>query len=251
MINKLLTILLLLMAVTVMGQRRPLAGVVMSGENAVPQVYVINKATGNEVQTNSQGQFSIMAQPGDYLAVHSKDIEARDFLISENSFKDMPYRLSVAYKPYELDEVTINKDNAITAEGMGIVPKGQKKYTPQGRKLYTASSNKPVYMLPLDLLTGSMQLDPVINAINGKTRMLKHTVAAEKNIMLVEKLNGIYTDQEIETELKVPEGYAKGFLYYAVTDKELAGMLASGNDNAVKFLLTRLADEYRQLITNE
>lgn len=243
--------LFLLASVTVMGQRRPLSGVVMSGKNAVSGVYVINKSTGDELRTDNKGQFSIMVQPGDYLAVYSKDVEARDFLTSEASFVDVPYRLSVVYKPYELDEVTIDKNNTITAEGMGIVPKGQKKYTQQERKLYTASSNKPVYMLPLGLLLGSMPLDPIFNAINGKTRMLKRTVVAERDSALVEKLNSIYTEEEIELKLKVPEGYAKGFVYYAVTDKELADVLASGNDNAVKFLLTRIADEYRQLITNE
>lgn len=81
-------------------------------------------------------------------------------------------------KELELQEVVVNENTAITAENLGIIPKGQKKYTQAERQLATAGDFKPIMLL--GLLGGSMQLDPLINKINGRTKRLKANVEIEK-----------------------------------------------------------------------
>jgi hypothetical protein len=61
-------------------------------------------------------------------------------------------------KQIELKEVVVNDNAGINAENLGIVPHGQKTYTPAERKLYTAKSTS---------------VDKLINAMSGRTSMLK------------------------------------------------------------------------------
>ena len=60
---------------------------------------------------------------------------------------------------------------------MGIIPYGQKKYTPAERKLKTAGDFKPIHLL--GLLGGAFALDPIINKINGRTKKLKKEIKVE------------------------------------------------------------------------
>lgn len=226
-----------------------LKGRVVTGGRGIAAVFVINKADGAESKTAADGSFSIMAKPGDLLAVYSKHISVRDFLLRAESFKESPYELSVNYQPYEMDEVVIDKN--INSESLGLVPKGQKQYTQQEKKLYTSSYNTPLAILALGLLAGSMPLDPFINAITGRTKMLKKAVATEKTIATIEKINGIYTNDEVIGQLKIPADYVQGFIVYAAENKEICDAFTAGDEGHVKILLASLAIQYNQLITHE
>jgi hypothetical protein len=57
-------------------------------------------------------------------------------------------------------KVVIDENSQISAENLGIIPYGQKKYSPAERKLYTARSGL---------------LDPALNWITGRKAMLKRS----------------------------------------------------------------------------
>ena len=244
-----ITVLLITLA-GICKERTMLKGkVVTTGNAGIAAVFVINKASGTESKTAYDGSYTIMAKPGDVLAVYNKDITVREFLLKQESFSSEPFVVSVNYQPYQLEEVVIDKN--VNSESLGLVPKNQKKFTQQEKKLYTSSYNTPLWVLALGLLGGSMPLDPFINAITGRTKMLKNAVATEKTIAIVEKINGIYTADEVENELKVPAEYVKGFVVYAAEDKVIVNALDAGDDGHVKLLLATLAIKYNQLISNE
>jgi hypothetical protein len=46
----------------------------------------------------------------------------------------------MASESIDLKEVVIDENSQISAENLGIIPYGQKKYSPAERKLYTARS---------------------------------------------------------------------------------------------------------------
>jgi hypothetical protein len=132
---------------------------------------------------------------------------------------------------------------------LGLVKNGQKTYTPAERKLYTAGDFKPIHLI--GIIAGGMPLDPVFNAINGRTKMLKKAVDVEKKETALETLNGMFTDAEILDEFRIPETYVKGFLYYCVEDKSCVAALKSGNEEIVKFLMAALAVKYLELLSDE
>lgn len=227
-------------------QRQLLRGKALIGDDAGIGLFVINNKTGEEAKTDSYGHFSIHVKVGDGLAVYSDRTDLREFTINQNALKENPYVISVNYKATELEEVEIDKFKNINSESLGLVPKGQKKYTPAERKLKTAGEFKPVMLL--GLIAGGMPVDPIINAINGRTKMLKKAVATERREALIEKIYGLYTEDEIAHEFLIPKEYVNGFVFHIVEDADLAAALKADNSDRVKFLMQGLAVKYLEII---
>jgi len=249
MVNKLLYIIIILFSLPAVCQdRQNLQGHVTVGNATVAGVFVINKATGVEVKTDNNGNFTIPAHKGDYLVVYSSTIEVREFYITDLAFKEQPYAMDVKPSAYELNEVVINEN--ISAQKLGIVPKNQKKYTVAERRLYTAGDWKPTFSI--GTLAGIvLPTDFIINAISGRTKMLKKALKTETKEFAIEKINGLYTETELIEELKIPEEYVQGFLFYAVEDAACAKALKDKNDDLSKLLLMELAKKYIVLIKDE
>jgi hypothetical protein len=246
--NKILALLLLIAAPAFSQERMPLSGKVISDGNGIGSVFVINKATGAETKTNGSGSFMLSSKVGDILVVYSPRVTIREFAVSEQSFKEVPYLIEVETSSLELEEVVVD-GSSITSEKLGIVPAGQKRYTPAERKLYTAGDFKPVMLV--GLLFGSMPLDTVINAINGRTKRMKELVALEKREMLLGKLENIYAASEITSNFKIPEEHVNGFLYFVIEDKEVAAFIDGKNESMAKFRITELSRKYLELIKDE
>ena len=245
--NRLLYLLLCISISAFCQERKPLQGQVISGESAIVGVFVINKATGTEVKTNATGNFTIAARNGDMLAVYGTGITARDFAISTATFAEQPYVMEVVINAYELKEIVIDK---ITPESLGLVPKNQKQYTPAERRLKTASDLDP--QMGIGTMAGvSVSADAIINAISGRTKMLKKALETENKEFAIQKLNGIYTEEQIINELKIPAEYVQGFLFYAVEDADCAAALKTKNNELAKFKLIGLAVKYNKLIVDK
>lgn len=241
--NKLLYIVILLLTLpAVCQERQNLLGRIIAGPNGVPDVFVINKTAGQEVKTDDKGYFTIKAKSGDGLILYNSRIIVREFTLNQDSFKTSPLVISVNYGPQELDEVVINKYGKINSEALGIVPKGQKRYTVAERRLYNASA------MTVGTVVG---LDPLINAISGRTRMLKKAYEIEKLESSLNLMGGLYNEDEIMENYKIPEQYVKGFMYYAIENKEFAGAIKGRNKTLANFLLTDLAEKYLKLIAND
>ncbi|AWH84889.1 hypothetical protein HYN59_07020 [Flavobacterium album] len=216
-------------------ERKALNGRIMVDDAGIGDVFIINKATGIEKKSDAMGNFTIEAKPGDMITAYSPKTVVRDFAISEQSFKENPYVISVNMQAYELEEVVVDK--SINSVSLGIVPKGQKQYTPAEKKLYTATSG--------------FGIDILLNALSGRTQMLKRAVETEKKEMLMEKIGNVSTEEEIMTEYKIPEEYVSGFVYYLVEDKEFANAVNTKNYTMARFLMTGLSIKYLKLINNE
>jgi len=233
--KKLLTILFLTFCTLLSAQdRRALKGRIVAGGAAAPGIFVINKTTGAEVKSGNDGSFSLPARTGDKLTVYSNATVVREFAVTENSFTQNPYTLEVDPKATELDEVVVN---GVSEENLGLVPKGQKQYTPAERRLKTARSG--------------MGLDQLINILSGRMKMLKQALATERKEALMESIDGLFTDEEL-SGLGVPRDLARGFLFYAVEDHRLIEAIKDKNEAMVRLLLMELAEKYNKLqTTNE
>jgi hypothetical protein len=238
--NKLLAILLLFYGTVFCQERKILPGRIMAGTTGVPNVFVINKNTGAEVKTNGGGNFTLPAKAGDMLAVYSATIEVRDFAISEASFKEAPYLMEVNAKSLELEEVVINSPT-VTSQSLGLVPKGYKFETAaESRAGRYAAAAAP-----------SFGIGYAINAISGQLYSLKLKASYAKKEMYMEKIDNIYTEEELVTECNIPKEYARGFVYYAVENAKLTAALKAKDTGGAKLLLSDLALKYRELIQDE
>lgn len=229
--NKWLFLLLLIGTTAFSQERKSLPGRVVAGTMGVPGIFVINKTTGAEVKTDATGNFTLPARAGDKFAIYSKNTNVREFAISEASFKEVPYVLEVEAKSYELEEVVI-QGTGITSESLGIVPKDQKQYTVAERRVYTATEGT----------------DALFNAISGRTKMLKKAAETEGKEAIIEKLNGMYTDQEIADQFGIPAENIKAFIFYVAEDAPLAEAVSAHDDSLTKLLLIGLAEKYLNAI---
>ncbi|KOS06552.1 hypothetical protein AM493_11280 [Flavobacterium akiainvivens] len=244
-VKKLLLLLFALLPLIAVAQRDTLHGRVMvAGENA-SGVYVINKNTGAEVKSAAGGVFKLPAKAGDRLVVYSDRVEVREFVTGKDWFANMPYTLEVQPQGYELEEVVINQ--SLSAEALGIVPKGQKRNTVAERRLYTATGDRPLWQYAIGLLAGSMPLDPFINAVTGKTKKLKKELATEQMLANVESVRGVYTTAQLAEYLDIATEQADGFLYYAAESPSLIEAIKANNNEKAKLELTALAVEYNRL----
>lgn len=219
-----------------------LQGKVVLGGAVVTNVFIINKVTGAEVKSDGHGLFVIPAKIGDQLVVYNDRIEVREFSINKITIAEVPFVMEVKQKLYELDEVVITQK--ITPESLGLVPKNQKQYTVAERRLYTAGGMEFGFNMGL-----VMSLDGLINAITGRTKMLRKALVTERKEFAADKINGLYTDRELIDDLKIPEEYLRGFIFYVVEDAACAKALKSKSDDLAKLLIMELAVKYNALLT--
>lgn len=239
-----LVIFLMLLAHMVTAQdKKTLEGKVITGNAVVAEAFVINKRTGAETKTSANGLFIIDAKAGDRLAVYSKTIEIREFVLSNESFKQQPYTLEVEQKGTELDEVVVERKK-LDAEKLGLIAEGQEEYSvAENRK----RANRVIRANQGLELSG----DGIINRMNGKSRIIKENVKTSEKIQAADNLKAIYTSKEINQNFGIPLEYTDGFITYACEDADCREILKSNNRKRLKPLLRNLASDYIKRIENE
>lgn len=134
----------------------------------------------------------------------------------------------------KLNEVKIRPNSQISAYSLGIIPKPVKTPTQYERQLYTAGDFKPIHLL--GLLGGSLQIDPILNAINGKTKRLKKYIQIEKQQKYQEYISENF--QEYFTEqLKIDSEYIGSFVIHLCEDRKVMDLIARKSYEELEFLM--------------
>lgn len=218
-----------------------LHGKIMVESGNVGGVTIINLVNEKTAISDGNGEFFILAKAEDLLVFSSVNLEYYRRIIDDEDLKPEILTIKMTAKMTELEEVIVNKHPEINAVSLGISPKGIKQYTPAERKLATASSAK----------LNPQGLDPLINAISGRTKMLKKELEVEKKERLLAYIGALFDDEYYGETLKIPANYIKGFQYYCVEEEEFAKSLRSKNKAMIKLLIVPLAEKYNKIIADE
>lgn len=220
------------------------------GETALMgDVNIVNITTQLTTVSDKDRKFSIVVKEGDVLvfsSINSESVKRR--IVAEDLASNL-LQIKMAAKRIELKEVIVNENANITAENLRIIPKGQKKYTPAERKLATAGDFKPIALL--GLLGGSVDLDPIINKINGRTKKLKINVQVEKKESNIEQLGHLFEEEYYINNLKIPSEYIRGFKFYLVENEQVRMLLEEKGNSKLTLLLSELALKYNEIISSE
>jgi hypothetical protein len=211
-------------------------GQVFNESAPVEGVNISNETTRFTTVSDVTGKFSIVVRDGDVLVFSSVNLEPLQIKITTDHIASNLLIVKMKPKETELKEVVVSQNTAITAENLGIIPKGQKKYTPAERKVYTATSTN---------------VDRVLNAISGRTAMLKKEAKVEQKEVLFSKLEYLFDEDYYTERLKIPADYIKGFQQYCIENDEFALSLNTKNKTMSMFLITGLAQEYLKIIEHE
>jgi len=227
-----------------MGTEKWMKGQVSSEGIPLEGINIVNASTKVMVVSDSYGSFSILAKVGDILNFSAVNYEDLRKYINIQEFKMGNIVVDLTPKSIDLKEVIINGHPEISAENLGIIPRDQVKLTSAERKLQTAGDFKPIHLL--GLLGGMLAVDPILNAINGRTAMLKKAVTVEKKEFLMAKMEGLFEDKYYIETLKIPEEYIKGFQYYCIEDPDFVRTLKEKNKTMSMFLIVGLASSFNK-----
>ncbi|PAM91838.1 hypothetical protein B4N84_23720 [Flavobacterium sp. IR1] len=232
-------------------ERIVLSGKIVSEANDLEGVYVINAQTEETITTNSDGSFSIKAKAGETLVFSSIRFREKRILLKAENFTDLNFAVKLSMVMYQLQEVVVKNYNNINAVNLGIVPAGQRTYTPAERKLKTATALDPSANAENMMAGGSISADPLLNFFSGRTAMLKKEVKVEKKEYFMRLLEKMFTLDHFVNRLSIPKEYVKGFEYYAVDNDKFTIILDSKNRTTTEFLLGELAVKYKQILAVE
>ncbi|MDQ6472578.1 carboxypeptidase-like regulatory domain-containing protein [Flavobacterium sp. LHD-80] len=237
--NTINIILFLLLAQFGFGQnlvRKEILGQILEQSTSVDGVNIINNTTQVSTISDVNGMFSIAVKEGDVLVFSSVNLDPLKHRITPEDLNLDKLQIKMTAKEIELKEVVVNENSQITTQNLGIVPYGQKTYTPAERKVYTATSTS---------------IDKILNKISGRTAMLKKEVVVEKKEMLFRKMEYLFEENYYTDRLKIPVDDIKGFQLFCVDDAQFAVSLNTKNKTMSMFLITDLARKYLIILENE
>ncbi len=224
-------------------------GKIMVESGQVAGVTIINLTNEKSTVSDKDGAFYILAKVDDLLVFSSINLEYHRRIIEPVDLKSEIVLIKMIAKVIELEEVIVNKYPQINTVKMGIIPAEIKKYTPAERRLKVAGDFKAIHLL--GLLGGHLEIDPILNAISGRTNLLKKELEIERKELALKQLQYLFNDNYFAHSLRIPKDYILGFQYYFIENKEVSGILNTKNKNKIEFEMTLLSKKYLSMIPNE
>lgn len=215
MLNKFTLILFCLSFSDVLAQQL-LKGKVVAENSAAEGVLVVNLTTEKETKTNPQGDFTIMAKPGDLLILFSYELYKKRIVLDETDF-EKPLEIVMEANPNQLEEVVVERYR-INPEDLGLVPKGQKVYTPGERK-----------------------------ALRGNGDAL----IVERKDKLRAKFESYFKDTMIIQNLGIPKEYVEGYKYFIIENPEFVQAMNANNRMTINRCVLNLAEKYKKMLADE
>lgn len=240
-------LLILLCSPLLFGQtlyRKKISGKVVVNALPVSSANVTNQSSRQSTITDTNGLFEMEVREGDVVLISAVNVMAKEIVVEKNTIATNILTIAMDYVNIQLDEVIISEASKISAESIGVIPFGQKRYTQAERHLQTAGDFKPIMLL--GLLGGGMPLDPLINKINGRTKRLKKLVVLEGKLAMMEKLDEYFIQDFYTTKLNIPVDYIDGFKFYIIENNTFVSYLKSNNIAMAKFIIIELAASYNK-----
>lgn len=201
---------------------KKIEGRVYSKGGDVAATTVQNISTNRATITDDDGFFQIVANLNDTLLFSAVQFKKKEIVISREILQQRILNVPLEDALTELDEVVvtpynltgdISKDIAIlktdlvvTSSTLGLPNAYVLPISKAERELYAATANP------------FMSFDPLINAITGRTKMLKKRIARNRLYSRTERVKEFYADSLFRTDLKIPEEKIDDLLYFCEVD---------------------------------
>ena len=232
------------------------------GTDDVEGIHVINKTQRKATTTDAKGSFNILAKLNDTLVFSGIKYKLESFSVDNQMVETKIVKVFLTENINQLEEVVVGKvltgdllsdiqnsdaEPAINFYDVGIPGYKGKPKTKSERLLAEAGELTPSTIL-IGALTGSIPLNPIINAISGRTKMLKQRVKLEAQDALMFSVKAKFSEV-LFAESTLEEELLYEFFYFCSEDPEFMTR-CSGNDiETLEFLQQKLA-EYKENLKN-
>ena len=257
-IKNFLIIFILLSFQTFSAQSVEVFGKVQS-KLGVENIHVINKTAQVFTITNEKGEFRINVTLNDSLVFSSVQHKLKEIVVSKEIISTKMILVQLDEQINELDEVIVGKvltgdllnditniegDPPINFFDVGIPGYTGKIATQSERRLSEAGEFKPKMLL--GLLGGGVPLNPILNGISGRTKMLKRRVEIEtkETLMLTVKARlakDFFVSNPLDEDLRMD------FFYFCADDEHFIKYCKNQTDFKI---LVFLRHKYRQYMEN-
>lgn len=224
----------MLLAVPLFAQQKTILGKIVSKTRDLEGIYIKNLNTNVSTATQKGGYFSIEANPNDTLLFSAVHLVGREKVLTYADMNKSLVFVPMEYAENILEELII--DRRVTTESLGLG--GAKKYTPAQRRLRTATSSSG----------GIIPVDAIVNAISGRTKMLKKTVELEAENMLVQQMLNKFPDDFYTGRLKIPAQYLQAFGYYMLQDPIIITSFNSTTNTQLSLMYAEKATEFLEIL---
>jgi len=204
-------------------------------------LHVLNLTLQKGTITNEKGVFRIPVREQDTLYISAVQFKPKEVVITSEIIAKNFLELELETNVTELEDVNISDIDLSGRLGDDMnIPKVEKPFNPadaglpvytgpiitqEERKLYTATHSGG----------GIIPVNAVINAISGRTKMLKNHVRISNMEIRVQKARNLVSDSTYIYQLNIPAKYIDDFAHYIYQDKTENLQIAS-EDNPLSLI---------------
>jgi hypothetical protein len=209
-----------------------LEGKVTNLDKGIADVHVMNTSSNRATITDAEGRFSISTKLNDTILFSAVQYKRMSLVISramlESRLIIVPLEEfineldEVVVRPYNLsgdlsrDMNSLNKEKVYVASTLGLPNAYVKPITQAERKLNEATTGG-----------GLVPLNPIINAISGRTKYLKKVLASQEKYARTIRVREYYADSLFVKYLKIPENKIEDFMYFCEVDNAFSAVVDS------------------------
>lgn len=209
-----------------------LEGKVTNINKGVPDVHVMNISSNRATITDAEGLFSISTKLNDTILFSAVQYKRKTLVVSRAMLESRSIIVPLEEFINELDEVVVrpfnlsgdlsrdmnslNKEKVYVASTLGLPNAYVKPMTQSERKLNEATTGG-----------GLVPINPIINAISGRTKYLKKVVATQNRYARTNRVREYYADSLFVKYLKIPENKIEDFMYFCEVDNAFSAVVDS------------------------
>jgi hypothetical protein len=238
-----------------MSQTVEINGKVVVDDEDVEGIHVINKTSSRFTITNTNGHFTIPAKLNDTIVFSAIKYKPIEVVVDVVNIKSKTLNVFLKELVNELNEVFVGKiltgnllsdiENSDAERDINFYDVGISGYTgkplTQSERRYNEATTGG----------GIVPLNPILNYLSGRTKMLKNQIKLESLNECLESIKSNLAETFFEYN-ELPEANRTEFFYYCIEDEAFSSICQVKNDiGTLEFLKTKLEGYKENLLVEK
>lgn len=242
----------LLLGVFLNAQSVTLFGKIQAEDN-LENIHVANINKNTYTTTNALGIFKIEAQKNDTLSVTSIQYQPATIIITQTNINDKSIQITLAEQINELQEVIVGNilSGNLEQDINSSKAKPKVNFYNVGIPGYEGKPKTHSEIQLNEATTGGfIPLNPILNAISGRTKMLKKRIALEANTALMYSLKSRLSEDFFSNN-PLEEDKRMDFFYFCTEDKDFEKHCSKSDLEALAFMKKKYIKYKENLASKE
>ncbi|MDO5609151.1 MAG: carboxypeptidase-like regulatory domain-containing protein [Capnocytophaga sp.] len=230
-----LVVFAVLSTVVMWSQSTVLRGkIVDANDLPIENAHIQNLHSHRYTTTDRDGRFSIEAIPGNVLQITHVSMQTVVHKVQQNDFRFAGITIGMQEQITDLEGVEVSKYQKISSKDLGIIQQDIVQLTFNEKRLIAATKNEGIVLR-------------MVNAISGRTRMLKTIVANERNLGISHYIQENFSDF-LKKELKVNDEDVELLSYFVMEKPDFHQAVNNQQNETLRFMLIDAWLEYQNVL---